>query len=190
MLCLDEFALQSTPNSGHAWAEKNTSPVVPSDERHRQRINGFLSVDLMSGATQADFRPRSKTEDAVFVIASLVLRYARWGYRHLLLVLDNCRIHGEGMKAALAELLAEIADTRGIVVEFLHTPRYSPNFNPAEYLIHWVRQNALYHLPVTFTLQDKAARIQSHLAQGPPFGPEPMRNLLRHIYRLPKNGWS
>jgi hypothetical protein len=163
---------------------------VPSDERHRQKINGFLSVDLASGVTHADFRPRGKTEDAVFAIALLVLRYARLGYRHLLLVLDNCRIHGEGMKAALAELLAEIADTRGMVVEYLHTPRYSPNFNPAEYLIHWVRQNALYHLPVTFTLQGKADRIQSHLAQGPPLDPKQMQNLLRHIYRLPKTGWS
>ena len=46
---------------------------------------------------------------------------------------------------------------------------YSPAFNPAEYLIHRVRQDALYHLPstFTFTLQDKAGRVQEHLAQGP-----------------------
>jgi hypothetical protein len=58
---------------------------------------------------------------------------------------------------------------------------------PAEYLIHWVRPDALYHLPCTFTLPQKADRVHHRLAQGPPFTPEPMKKLLRHIYKLPRN---
>jgi hypothetical protein len=67
-------------------------------------------------------------------------------------------------------------------------PSYSPAFNPAEYLIHLVRQDALYHLPCTFTLQDKAERVKRHLAQGPPLTPKQMGNLLRHIGNLPRSG--
>jgi transposase len=109
-------------------------------------------------------------------------------------ILDNATIHRAAMKAAVAELLAEIAENpawaslKNINLEFLHTPSYSPAFNPAEYLIHLVRQDALYHLPCTFTLQDKAERVKLHLAQGPPLTPKQMGNLLRHIGNLPRSG--
>ena len=52
LVAFDEFALQSVPNTGYAWAPKNTAPTVPSDERRRQRLNGFLSVDLGPGVVQ------------------------------------------------------------------------------------------------------------------------------------------
>jgi hypothetical protein len=94
------------------------------------------------------------------------------------------------MQDALRGLLAEIAalardGLRETTVEFLHTPPYSPALNPAEYLIHRVRQDVLHHLPCTFTLREKADRVQSRLAKGPPFTPEQMDRLLRHIYKLP-----
>ncbi len=98
------------------------------------------------------------------------------------------------MKAAVGELLTEIAEAnawtelKNITLTFLHTTAYSPKFNPAEYLIHLIRQDSLYHLPCTFTLQDKAYRVQAHLAQGPPLTPEQMRYLLRHIGNLPTSG--
>jgi hypothetical protein len=97
-------------------------------------------------------------------------------------------------KATVAGRLAEIAGNparaglKGIKLEFLHTPPYSPAFNPAECLIHLVRQDALYHLPCTFTLQDKAGRVQELLAQGPPLTPKQMGNLLRHFGNLPRSG--
>jgi hypothetical protein len=190
LVCLDEFALQSVPNTHYAWAPQNSAPTIPSDERHREKLNGFLTVDLLAGTTHVDFRTESRADDVVFVLALTALRFARLGYHCLTVILDNCRIHGERMKAALAELLAEMEPTCNLTVDFLHTPRYSPNFNPAEYLIHWVRQDALYHLPCTFTLQDKAERVQRRLAQGPPLDSQQMQNLVRHIERLPKTGWS
>ena len=94
------------------------------------------------------------------------------------------------MKAAVNQLLAEMVLAQGMTVDFLHTPVYSPNFNPAEYLIHLVRKNSLYHLPHSLTVEERAERIRDHLAQGPPQTPEQMNNILRHIYGLPKNGWS
>ena len=94
------------------------------------------------------------------------------------------------MKDALAELLAEIALAQGVTVSFLHTPVYSPKFNPAEYLIRLVRKNSLYHLPASMPLNDRAERIRQHLAQAPPQTPQQIKNILRHIYGLPKTGWS
>lgn len=193
-MALDEFALQSVPNTGYAWAPKNTAPVVASDERHRQRLNGMLTVDVERGTTQIDFRTECKTADVVFVVVLTVLRYVQRGYHFITLILDNARTHRHAMETAVWALLAEIAelgnwgDLRRTTVEFLHTPPYSPAFNPAEYLIHWVRQDALYHLPCTFTIQNKAHRVRYHLAQGPPFTPKQMHNLMRHIYNLPRSG--
>ncbi len=56
MIALDEFALQSTPYTHYAWAEKNTKPKIWSDERHRQKLNGFLTVDVQRGSTRVDFK--------------------------------------------------------------------------------------------------------------------------------------
>lgn len=193
-MALDEFALQSVPDTHYAWAPKNTAPTVPSDERNRKKLNGFLGVDLQRGTTDVDFRAQGKTNDAVVMVVLLVLRYARRGFRWITVILDNATIHRAAMKAAVAGLLAEIAenpawtDLKNINLEFLHTPSYSPAFNPAEYLIHLVRQDALYHLPCTFTLQDKAECVKRHLAQGPPLTPKQMQNLLRHIGNLPRSG--
>lgn len=193
-MALDEFALQSVPDTHYAWAPKNTAPTVPSDERNRTKLNGFLDVDLQQGTTHVGFRKEAKTNDAVVMVVLLVLRYVQAGFHWITVILDNATIHRGAMKSAVAELLAEIAENpawaelKNINVEFLHTPSYSPKFNPAEYLIHRVRQDALYHLPRTFTLQGKAERVQRHLAQGPPLTPEQMRNLLRHIGNLPRSG--
>ena len=194
LVALDEFALQSVPNTGYAWAPKNTAPTVPSDERRRQRLNGSLTVDLQQGTTHVDFRSQSKTKDVVFVVVMTILRYVQLGFHWITMILDNARTHRPDMETTVRALLLEIVDLCGwedlkrTTLEFLHTPPYSPAFNPAEYLIHWVRQDALYHLPCTFTLQDKANRVQHHLAQGPPLTPEQMGKLLHHIYTLPRSG--
>lgn len=147
-------------------------------------------MNLATGHTTVDFQPRAKADNAVFVLALIVLRYAQLGFRQVRFVLDNCSIHGEAMKATLAELLAEIPAALGITVSFLHTPVYSPSFNPAEYLIRLVRKTSLYHLPVTLTIQERAHRVQRHLAEAPPQTPPQLANILRHIERLPKTGWS
>jgi transposase len=193
-VALDEFSLQSIPDTHYAWAPKNTAPTVPSDERHREKLNGFLSVDLQRGTTHVGFRKEAKTNDAVVMVVPRVLRYARMGYHWITVILDNATLHRAAMEAAVAELLAVIAERPewaglgSITLDFLRTPPYSPAFNPAEYLIHWVRQNALYHLPCTFTLEDKADRVKRHLAQGPPLTPKQMENILRHIGNLTRSG--
>ena len=55
LIALDEFAVQSVPYTHYAWAQKNTKPKIMSDERHRQKLNGFLTVDVQRGTTRVDF---------------------------------------------------------------------------------------------------------------------------------------
>ena len=46
----DEFSFCNRPTIFYAWAAVNTRPGVPSDEkRARKRINGFMSVDAVTG---------------------------------------------------------------------------------------------------------------------------------------------
>jgi len=110
-VALDAFSLQSVPDTHYAWAPKNTAPTVPSDERNRTRLNGFLSVDLQQGTTPVDFRKESKTADAVVMVVLLVLRYAQAGYRGITVILDNATLHRVAMKSAVGELLAVIAES-------------------------------------------------------------------------------
>lgn len=182
--------MKSTTDTHYAWTEKNTAPALPSNESRREKVNGFLAVELGSGKTTVDFQAQAKTENAVAVLALVVLRYVQLGFEQITFILDNCRIHGAKMKTALAELLAQIPQAQDVTVAFLHTPAYSPQFNPAEYVIHLVRQQALYHLPAFMTVEARAERVNSHLAQAPPITPQQIKNILRHIYRLPKTGWS
>jgi hypothetical protein len=109
-VALDEFALQSVPDTHYAWAPRNTAPTVPGDERNRKKLNGFLGVDPQRGTTDVGFRAQSKTNDAVVMVVLLVLRHVQRGFRWITVILDNATIHGPAMKAAVGELLAEIAE--------------------------------------------------------------------------------
>jgi transposase len=155
VIALDEFALQSVPYTHYAWAKKNTKPRIPSDERHRQKLNGFLTVDVQRGTTRVDFNGQSTTEEAVRVVVLTVLVYLQRGLNPLTFLLDNARIHGKRMETEVHELLTEIAQhltLPAFSLSFWHTPSYSPQLNPAEYLIHEVRRNGLYNVPCTLTV--------------------------------------
>lgn len=184
MIALDEFALQSLPYTHYAWAKKNTKPRIPSDERHRQKLNGFLTVDVQRGTTRVDFNGQSTTEEAVMIVVLTVLVYLQKGFSTLTFLLDNARTHGKLMETRAHELLNEIAQQLGLPefsLCFWHTPRYSPQLNPAEYLIHEVRRNGLYNVPCTLSVQEKAERIQNQLARGSPMTDLQMRNLIDFI---------
>jgi hypothetical protein len=59
------------------------------------------------------------------------------------------------METEVNELLAEISlqlVLPAFSLDFWHTPSYSPQLNPAEYLIHEVRRNGLYNIPCTLTV--------------------------------------
>ena len=184
MIAFDEFALQSIPYTHYAWAKKNTKPRIWSDERHRKKLNGFLSVDVQRGNTRIDFKEHSTTEESIMIIVLTTLIYLQKGFRKLTFLLDNARIHGKKMEAGVKQLLAELSLLEEIPefsLNFWHTPSYSPKLNPAEYLIHEVRRNGLYNVPCTLTVQEKAKRIQNQLARGSPMTDIQMQKLIDFI---------
>jgi transposase len=186
LIALDEFALQSVPYTHYAWAIKNTKPRILSDERHRQKMNGFLTVDVQRGTTRVDFKTQSSTDEAIMVVVLTVLIYLRKGISQLTFLLDNARIHGKRMEVGVHQLLAEIAELMTIPVfnlSFWHTPIYSPRLNPAEYLIHEVRRNSLYNVPCTLTVSEKTERIQNQLARCSPMTEKQMQRLIGFITR-------
>ena len=118
--------------------KKNTKPKIESDEQHREKLNGFLAVDVTRGDTHVEFKKHSTTAEAVFVIVFIILVYMQKGFTKLTFLLDNARIHGAKMEAGVQQLLAEIALQRTLpplTLLFWHTPSYSPKLNPAEYII-------------------------------------------------------
>jgi transposase len=186
LIALDEFAVQSVPYTHYAWATKNTKPRIFSDERHRQKMNGFLTVDVQRGTTHVEIKAQSTTEEAIIVIALTVLIYLQKGINQLTFLLDNARIHGKRMEAGVKELLDEIAQQITLPVfslSYWHTPSYSPQLNPAEYIIHEVRRNGLYNVPCSLTLREKTDRIQDQLARSSPMTEQQMKKLISFIAR-------
>ncbi|MDO9268900.1 MAG: transposase [Methylobacter sp.] len=159
---------------------------MPSDERHRQKLNSFLTIDVQRGITRVDFNGQSTTEEAVMIVVLTVLVYLQKRFGTLTFLLDNAGIHGKRMETRAHELLNEIAP-HGVLpafsLGFWRTPRYSPQLNPAKYLIHEVRRKGLYNVPCTLTVDEKTERIQNQLARGSPMTDLQMRKLLDFIAR-------
>ena len=149
-------------------------------------MNGFLTVDVQRGTTHVEFKAQSTTEEVIIVIALTVLIYLQKGINQLTFLLDNARIHGKRMETGVKELLDEIAQQITLPVfslSYWHTPSYSPQLNPAEYIIHEVRRNGLYNVPCSLTLQEKTDRIQDQLARGSPMTEQQMKKLISFITR-------
>ncbi len=172
------------PYTHYAWSPKNSKPRILSDELHREKLNGFLTVDVQRGTTRVDFQGKSTTEEVVMVVVLTVLIYLQNGFSQITCLLDNVRTHGEQMKISVLELLNEIKQHTllpELNLSFWHTPKYSPQLNPAEYIIHEVRRNGLYNVPCTLTVSEKAKRIQNQLARGSPMNDLQMHKLLNFI---------
>jgi transposase len=149
----DEFALYDRPSLYYAWAERNSKPEIPSNEkRKRNKVNGMISVDAVTGEIYLQLNLKSKTEDVVKYLAELCEDARKEDVEKLFIVLDNNSTHKQKMKRLLAENLkaAEIDDK--ILIEFIHTPAYSPSLNLAEYEIHLLRLEKLHHLPSNITI--------------------------------------
>ncbi len=69
----DEFAVYDRPSLFYGWAERNTRPEVKSDERRRNKLNGLLCIDAVSGEEFFRLSSGSKTEDVSEYLAELCL---------------------------------------------------------------------------------------------------------------------
>ena len=163
----------------------NTRPEVPSDERKkRNKVNGFLSVDAISGKEYLILSPNSKTEDVTSYMALLCDDVAQEGYEKLSIFLDNNSTHKDKMKHQLNSLLSTLGLSDTISLEFIHIPPYSPEFNLAEYLIHQLRLKLLHHLPLGTTMADIEVEIETYLQNHQLQTPQQIQNTIGHICNL------
>lgn len=117
----------------YGWAEKNPRPQIPSNEKKRRnKLNGMLAVDAHAGEEYLKLKEKSKTEDVSSYFAELVSACLSQGVKKLSVILDNNSTHKQKMQAQLQAHISDLKIQDKIVVEFIHTPPYSPNFNLAE----------------------------------------------------------
>jgi hypothetical protein len=169
----------------YGWAEVNSRPQVPSDEkRKRNKVNGFLSVDACTGEEYFILSENSKTEDVVSYMLMLCDDASKEGYKKITVFLDRNPTHKDKMRRQLGKLLERLKISEKIEIEFIHTPAYSPDFNLVEYLIHQLRLKLLHHLPADTTIQEIELRIETYFENGQLQTPEQIQNIIRRISGL------
>ena len=182
LIFYDEFAVYDRPSLYYAWAERNTKREVSSNEkRKRNKVNGMLAVDAVSGEVYLQLQPCSKSEDVVRDLMDLSQDAYNDNIETLWIVLDNNPTHKKKMKRLFKEALETLGLANKIIVEFIHTPAYSPDFNLAEYEIHLLRLEKLHHLPSNITIAEieqklKNVKILMNSAQ--------ISRTLEHIFAL------
>jgi transposase len=180
LVFFDEFAVYDRPTLYYAWAERNSKPEVPSDEkRKRNKVNGMLSVNAITGEIFLQLLMNSKAEDVGKYLADLCEKVRMDETEKLKIGLDNNSTHKEKMKQWLREEL--VKREIKIELEFIHTPSYSPNFNLAEYEIHLLRLQELHHLPSDITIAEIEKKLEGVKVL---MSPEQIKNTLNHIYSL------
>lgn len=178
----DEFAVYDRPSLYYAWAERNRKPEIASNEkRKRNKVNGMLCVDAVSGELYLQLQAHSKTEDVVRYLADLCRDAHRDKVEKLLIVLDNNPTHKAKMKNLLRVELATAGIADEITVEFIHTPSYSPNFNLVEYEIHLLRLEKLHHLPSDVTIAEIKQKLNDVKFL---MNEEQISRTLEHIFAL------
>jgi hypothetical protein len=178
----DEFAVYDRPSLYYAWAERNSKPEVPSNEkRKRNKVNGMISVDAISGEIYLELKPNSKTEDVAQHFIDLCKDMHKDNVDRLFITLDNNSTHKEKMKRQLQEHLQSSGLADKIAVEFIHTPAYSPDFNLAEYEIHLLRLQKLHHLPSNVTIAEIEQKLKDVKIL---MNSEQISRTLEHIFAL------
>lgn len=180
----DEFAVFDRPSIFYGWAEKNTRPKVPSDEKKRNKTNGFLSVDAVTGEEHLVLHESSKSEDIASYFLLLCAETIALGYSALIIFLDNNSTHKEKMITMLNRLLSILGLADKITVEFVYTASYSPKLNLAEYLIHQLRLRLLHHIPIGTTIEMIVEKVENFFQHNQLQTPEQIYNTMQHIYGL------
>jgi hypothetical protein len=173
------------PNTYYGWAEKNTRPQVGSDESNkREKLNGLLAVDAISGEEFIRLVPTAKTEDMALYLGELCQECVREKIERITIILDNNSTHKDKLRRYLtAELITSDIEDK-IAVEFIHTPPYSPDFNLVEYVIHLLRLRLLHHLPVGMTIEQIKMRLETFFEAQQLQSPLQIDRLIQHIYNL------
>lgn len=168
----------------YAWAEKNSRPQVPSNERRRNKVNGLLCVDAVTGEEYLRLTERAKTEDISSYFAEFCQDCMKQGFTKLSVILDNNTTHKQKMRNQLQVRLAELGINSDIEVEFIYTPPYSPDFNLVEYIIHLLRLKVLHHQPMGMTIEQVREKLEKYLQVNHVQTKEQIQKIVAHICSL------
>jgi len=130
------------------------------------------------------FSENAKSEDIANYLLELSKETVKENYKILSIVLDNAQTHKDKMKNIFFDLLKSNNLEGKIIVNFIHTARYSPKLNLAEYAIHLIRQKFFYNLPDNMLWKQIKIRISTYLQSNQIFTQEQVGNTLNHIYSL------
>jgi DDE superfamily endonuclease len=168
----------------YGWAERNTRPEVPSDESKRNKLNGMLCIDAISGKEFFRLSVGSKTEDVSEYLAELCLDSLEIGYTKLCIVMDRNPTHKEKMQNQLKLHLQQMGLSQEIEVECCHFPSYSPKLNLVEYVIHLLRLRFLHHLPLSTTLEDIGKQLEQFFESSQFLSESQVKKTLNFIFAL------
>ncbi len=161
LIFYDEFSITNRPTLFYGWAKTNTRFNVKSDERKRDKTNGLLAVDAITGEEYIQLKKTAKAEDVAQYFYELCEDIQNENYDKLTIILDNNPTHKDKMRYNLWLRIKENKKLENLKIDFKYTPAYSPDFNLAEYIIHLLRLNLLHHIPLKTKLEDIEIKISN-----------------------------
>jgi transposase len=177
--------VSNRPTTYYGWAEKNSRPEVPSDEKKkREKLNGRVAVDAVSGEEFLRLSPVARTEELAMYFGELCQDSLSQNIKKLIIILDNNPTHKNKLRRHLkSELIIREIEEK-IEIEFIYLPPYSPDFNLAEYIIHLLRLRLLHHVPIGTTIEQARVRIESFLENHQLQNSIQIKNTIQHICNL------
>lgn len=144
----------------------------------------MLAVDAVTGEEYLKLKEKYKTEDVSSYFAELVSACLQQGVNKVSVILDNNSTHKHKMQAQLQAHLSDLEIPDKIVVEFIHTLPYSPNFNLAKYIIHLLRLQFLHHLSLGVNIQQIQQKPENYFQKFQLQSSEQIQDTIRHICAL------
>jgi len=157
---------------------------VPSYEKNRTIRYGLLAVDACDGTEQIDFAKKLNSENVADYFHHLASDTKQAGYRLLTVIIDNNSMHKDKMRYELWLRMHEQHDLDGFRVRFMDTPRYSPEMNLAEYIIHQLRLRLFHHLPYRPKIDELCQNIRNSLKKKQLQTKEQIQATINHILKL------
>lgn len=179
LIFIDEFSISTRPTTYYMWGQVGQQPQINSDEKCRTRTNGFVSVDAISGQINLWQSKQAKSEQVAQFCFMQAQKVQQEGFCALTIVLDNNKTHLKKMKQLFQDKLTQAQ--LNIQVTFMHTARYAPKYNLAEYMICLIRRLTLHHLPADFTLEQVCQRMDEIVCQQTIQTKEQVWNTIDHI---------
>jgi len=157
---------------------------VPSYEKNRTIQYGLLAVAAHDGTESIDFAKKLNSENVAEYFHYLAIDAKQAGHTLLTVIIDNNSMHKDKMRYELWLRMHEQHDLDGFQVRFIDTPRYSPELNLAEYIIHQLRLRLFHHLPSRPEIGELCQNIRNSLKKKQLQTKEQIRATINHILKL------